>query len=315
MMTKQHRISLATFGFASLALIAVALGDGGQLTPGGLRAVTADAPLSCSGTTTSHLVLGYSTGLTTSSGSLVVDEAREQRRVTGTCGTGLAVGSINSDGTVNCNAAGAGTTPTVTFSVSNTLPSTLNLSTEGTIDWAYPGAQNLGAGAMWQQVPSAVHAKKGAGLIWRSFLGMNPTGTTGTASDSAIAGTTFTSTASDDLNGNALSSTACTTLFTGTAVVGHGHVIHVPAMATQQVLRWYGSYFGTVSSTWTVTVTYEHSGTFTQTFTQANTQQNKLITITFTGGVPAEDVAISVLVTTATNTTSTCVFGITLAPT
>lgn len=217
---------------------------------------------------------------------------------------------------VDTHSSGGPTTPTASIVV-GTAGATLNLSTEGTIDWVYPGTINLGVGGLWQQATGSTHGKARGGPLYMTFQGLPPTSGAASTSIGTVAGTTYSTTASDDQTGSALSSTNCTTIFTSSnGLINFGHKVRVQARSTQQVMRWYGSYFGTVVSTWTVTVTYAQSGNvFTQTFTQGNTQTNKMMTITFTGGVPGEWVTVDVLVTATTSTASTCVFGITLAPT
>lgn len=221
---------------------------------------------------------------------------------------------------VDTHSSGGSTTPTVSFAVSNAPPATVNVSTEGTIDWIYIGTLNsLGTSGAWLSSPGSIHSKINGGRLYKTLQGLPPTSGTATAAQSTVAGVAYSTTASDDQTGAAISGgTQYNTLFTSSnGLVGFGHLVRVDARPTQQVMRWYGTFFGTATSTWTVTVFYRESGnTFTQTFTQANTQQNKLITITFTGGIPGEDVTVSVVVTAAPSTTaSTAVAAITIAPT
>lgn len=51
---------------------------------------------------------GLAGGATRGSATLAIDATYTQRRVTGTCAAGSAVGTVNSDGTVSCNAVGLG---------------------------------------------------------------------------------------------------------------------------------------------------------------------------------------------------------------
>ncbi len=171
-------------------------------------------------------------------------------------------------------------------------PATVNLTTEGTIDWM--GQVSMGSPA-WS-IPNGVHTRLDGGWLMHALEGYNGVSGGGvTETTSALAGTTFTADAADNRRGVAMSSTTYGVLFSSSGTpLGFGIRFRIPARTTQQVVRIYSSIYA---------ATVRVSGSLTQSGNVSNadvvigaTQTNKQATITFKG-IPGDELVAKVSVT------------------
>lgn len=196
--------------------------------------------------------------------------------------------TIGIDGRVIAASSGGGTPSIAT--VFSATPASVNLTTEGTIDWLITGFQNLPA---WT---TNTNAKINGGWLYHTHEPLANVSGTGSASGTSYGTPTFGFTGSDDRNVGANNGLAnYSTLYSGavsTAIVNVGWRFRVPVRATQQVLRIYGSFYnctGTLSCFTTI------SGvTSAQNFTVGAVQTNQMGTITFKG-IPGEELVVSFL--------------------
>lgn len=115
---------------------------------------------------------GLTGGTITRSGTIAADTTYLQRRVSGTCGAGNAVGTINADGTVTCNSAGGSGLSGLT---TGDIISATNATTGG--DYAGSTATSCGAG---NAVTGAALSAAGALTTTCTAMGtVIGTGTTG----------------------------------------------------------------------------------------------------------------------------------------
>ena len=196
--------------------------------------------------------------------------------------------TVNQKGQLT-SASNGGVTPSITTVFSST-PATVNLSSEGTIDWLITGYQNLPA---WS---TNTNAKINGGWLYHTHEPLANVTSTGSASGTSYVTPVFSFTASDDRGAGAFNNNAnYSTLYSGavsTAIVNIGWRFRVPVRSTQQVLRLYGSFYnctGTLSSLTTIT-----GVTSSATFTAAAAQTNQMATITFKG-TPGEELVVSFL--------------------
>jgi hypothetical protein len=121
-------------------------------------------------------------------------------------------------------------------------PASVNLSTEGTLDYFFATA--------FTDVPSstatAVHSKVAGGWIWKSFAWVY--GGNSMSSDSGSAGYGLSTTAPDDIASTVASSSAAYQRMFSLASPssGWGYSLRVPATNTQRVLRIYHYNFHSV---------------------------------------------------------------------
>jgi hypothetical protein len=180
-------------------------------------------------------------------------------------------------------------TPVLTVSAAAAAPASVNLSTEGTIDWVCPNGNYTVS--LRQAAYTAVHAKVNggpllAGCDWL-YAGATTYATTG--------GMQKTSVATDDLYGTAMADDTayCAIYKNGT---GEGFRLSVPASTTQQTLR---IYFGQWSCVVTVIATLSGSGISAQTVTYdsgASSGRNSYVDVVFKG--QGGQLTVSLMVTT-----------------
>lgn len=165
--------------------------------------------------------------------------------------------------------------PPILTIASASAPATLQISTEGTIDWFYAGVTTL---------PRAIsigslHSKQAGGAIALSFDWILASGTLSTFGSAVPA---VTSTASDDSTGAALSSAATGVDVGKAAGSGQGWRFRVPASpSTTRILRIYA---GAFSGNITVTAAMVGATSVNASFDPgAGASGTKVWTITFRG--------------------------------
>lgn len=141
----------------------------------------------------------------------------------------LISGSLTIDGTF--------TPSTGSISSSYTSnPSTLNFSTEGTLDWFAPG----GTAAQNYRTSPLGHGKRLGGWMHQSF---DWSGFSGMSTFTQGSSMTISSTGTDDHADSAMSSVATDQGYFASSVVGLGYRFRVPAGTKTRVLRIYGSVY------------------------------------------------------------------------
>jgi hypothetical protein len=219
------------------------------------------------------------------------------------CGAGSALQALSGSGTPTC--VGVVTTATASVSIPAPTPfggaggpASVNLTTQGSIDWLECGAFNPGNSAYWSGTSSSQAVTKRSGgwlaATWKA-LGA---GTTTTNSDP---GMTFTSTGADTWSGTGYSGGQACGWF-GTPTSAYGSYLAVPAGNTSRILRWYlnGTFCDlTVTCTLTLATT---SATRTITLTT-----NHLFTITYNSNLPGDTLVCTA--TTGNQSGGTCVFN------
>lgn len=232
----------------------------------------------------------------------------------------------NTDGATTWAAVGSGggggSAPTISTPAFSTPPASVNLSTLGDLDWyrmdyaqgqvtevalvrssSQPNTRyKLLGGVPGYALVNTLHGVRGA--------------TQPQFNSAAIAGTTFTTTASDDSTGTAASSTTYAVNFTsGTTIpVNFGWDFAIPMRSNiaQQVVRVYFSASG--STDIAVSATGSISGvTASGTQTASVAQSVYLATFTITGGYTGEVFRVRILATTnPTGNISNCLAAITI---
>jgi hypothetical protein len=147
---------------------------------------------------------------------------------------------------------GTATAPTVDVNVGNFYTNSLsiaksgigntNLSTLGTIDWMFPQS----TAEIRTLSPGQVHNKKLGGILFRSFHWMPQTALGVASGFSQAGGETWSSTAADDDQNVALSTTTTFGWFVTGAHVEFGWRVLVPVTPAQQVLRMYAQHWSSV---------------------------------------------------------------------
>lgn len=195
-----------------------------------------------------------------------------------TAGTGIDI-------TGNVISATSTGSPSLTV-VGAAGPSTLNVSTEGAIDWVAPGRVTTQLRA--DGTPGNVHGLIGGALL-DSFWWVSG-GNGGTTSLATVAAVTpaLTSTAGNDRATTVLSSEATQTFIsTNTATgVGIGCSVRVPAVTTSRVMRVYtNQYSADITATATLTASDGTTTTANATRTAASGATNpSMFTITYASG-------------------------------
>lgn len=219
----------------------------------------------------------------------------------------------------SCEQLVGGATPAIIGEIAfSAPPANVNVSTEGTIDWIRTDFQfgtNQWASHRDSTV-ATIHRKISGGPLGLSLVDTLRAMHGGTAQQtnaSAIAGTTFTTTASDDALGTAGNSTTYATFFTvaNAAPNNYGFEFAVPVRTSAQTVR---IYFSQSGSTVTVDARGSLSGNaVTATNTVGAIQLNGLATFVIGAGSP-EMVNVRIRVTTNTaGDSSICLAAITVA--
>jgi hypothetical protein len=267
-----------------------------------------------SGTTTVNVIqIGGTAGPTLENGTGVPASSK---------GKGSIFTRTDSNGGLYWNKDGATTWVPVAESLGSVSTSSssctsactnVNLSTEGTIDWAWYGSINA-IQPVW--TPTTVpHIKRDGPrwLLWGFNYAVNAHSVT-TFSQSGLR--TYTTTATDDLNGSAVSTTTLQGINTPVpATPGMGFVVVIPAPGdgVSRVLRIHGQLFSIIVQC-TSTLTGSGLTSNTSVNTTISTSADFIFTTTYTGDGSALKV-VCVSTTNHTGGNSIKIAGATLGTT
>lgn len=208
----------------------------------------------------------------------------------------------------------AGSNASALTVVNANAPASVNLTTEGTIDWFQHGANNP-----FNPVASAIgtignKATGGRRIVsnWQWYYGGKAAGAGvgQVASSNGASTTTVSWTAADEAAATTTtSSTGYGALGSTTGIINYGFNLRVPARATQQVLRIYYRHDAQGAGVGTITITATLSDGTTQSVVAAYDAANlmRVATVTFAGAYWGMELDVVVNVT-ATNATSTIGF-------
>lgn len=191
----------------------------------------------------------------------------------------------------------------------NPLPSTLSISTEGTLDWYAVG--QTGFNTPRARAPGAVNAKISGGWILTSF---DWSGGGGGSNSGSIMATT--SSAGDDLSSTPLSSDTGQAWVSISSGTGVGFRLRVPADTYQRVLRLYLGVWSGVA-TITASLTDGSAATITPSLNSgAAADLVKQVIITYKSAASGQELVVTALLTTNYGSTpNVAFFAATLAPT
>ncbi len=294
--------TIATAGIANNAVDDTKLRDSGALSVIGRSANSSGDPADISTSVDGDVLRrsGTSLGFGTIATAGITDAAVTYAKIQDVSASSRILGRISS-GSGDVEELTAANVQTIlgntgSLAIAKTsAPSTLNLTTEGTIDWF----ANLAATNPRLLNNGVLHAKIAGGYIAKSFEMFSGGATTTTYTTFGTQQPTQTTTGTDDCATTALTNNATNgfTAIASATQVGAGFTFRVPALNSSRVLR---VYTGNYSCIITVTATLADGSASPASTTNdqaANTASNQLFTITYKSAQPCDLIVVCQITT------------------